>query len=59
MDNQIRGDILRLGIIQNSCDGRPEQNLRTSIEMIREAAHRGAKIIATQELFHLTLLSTN
>ena len=52
MDNQIRSNILYLGIIQNSCDDDLEQNLKPSIEKIREAAHRGATIIETQELFH-------
>ena len=45
--------ILKLGLIQHACPvgSTPQQNLEKAMEMIRDAAGRGAELIATQELF--------
>ncbi len=42
-----------LGLIQHACpiDSPPAKNLAKAVDMIREAASKGAQIIATQELF--------
>ncbi|MDF1811358.1 MAG: carbon-nitrogen hydrolase [Verrucomicrobiales bacterium] len=42
---------VRIGLIQNREQGSAEANLNYTIEKVREAAERGAKIICTQELF--------
>ncbi|WP_428390144.1 carbon-nitrogen hydrolase [Mucisphaera sp.] len=42
-----------MGLVQHACpvDASPDQNLAHAFEMIREAAGRGADLVATQELF--------
>ncbi|HEY8132908.1 MAG TPA: carbon-nitrogen hydrolase [Thermoanaerobaculia bacterium] len=43
--------IVKLGLIQTGAGMDPEANLQRQIELIRQAAARGAQIICTQELF--------
>lgn len=60
MSDQIANDTnqppndgaVRIGLIQHACGPDPAVNLATATKMIRDAAGRGAQIIATQELFH-------
>src|SRR6476659_9251709 len=40
-----------VGLVQMSCDQKPEANLKKAISGINEAAKRGAQIICLQELF--------
>jgi N-carbamoylputrescine amidase len=44
---------IKLGLIQHACpvDAEPRQNLAKAVGMIRDAAGKGAQLIATQELF--------
>ncbi len=44
---------IKLGLIQHACpvDATREQNLARAVALIRDAAGRGAQLIATQELF--------
>ncbi len=44
---------LRIALIQGRDAGSPELNLSATCRAVREAAARGAKVICTQELFHL------
>ncbi|HEY4485200.1 MAG TPA: nitrilase-related carbon-nitrogen hydrolase [Nitrospiria bacterium] len=45
--------MLKVAGIQMSCSADPEANLQKASEMISLAAERGARIVATQQLFHL------
>ena len=40
-----------VGLVQMSCDARPDRNLKKAIARIGEAAKRGATIVCLQELF--------
>ncbi len=42
---------LKLGLIQTSCSANVNDNLKKTLRGVEEAAHRGANIICTQELF--------
>jgi len=42
---------VNIGIVQMTCSSNPEDNLRKTIEKIKEAAASGAQIICLQELF--------
>ena len=46
---------VRIALVQHDCppDVEPQHTLSRSLELIRQAAARGAQIVATQELFHL------
>ena len=43
--------IVKVGIIQMSCEASKDANNQKAIEEIKEAAHKGAQIICLQELF--------
>jgi N-carbamoylputrescine amidase len=43
--------MLRIGLIQMRCSRNPPENLDKAIELIRQAASQGAKIVCLQELF--------
>ncbi len=45
--------MLRLALLQHACpiNSTPAQNLRTALDMIRDAAAQGAQVVVTQELF--------
>jgi len=45
--------MLKIAGIQMKCSKEPEANLRKGIEMIALASERGAKLVATQQLFSL------
>lgn len=41
----------QVGLIQMRCSPHPEQNLEHALEMVREAAGRGARVVCLPELF--------
>ena len=41
----------RVGLIQMSCSPQPERNLEHALDMVREAAGRGAQVVCLPELF--------
>ncbi len=43
--------VVRIGLVQHACGPDPAANVDQTIEGIRDAASRGAQIVATQELF--------
>ncbi len=43
--------VVRIGLVQHCCTSSTEQNIDKTVHMIRQAAQRGAQIVATQELF--------
>jgi N-carbamoylputrescine amidase len=43
--------MLRIGLIQMRCSPNPPENLDKAIELVRQAAAQGAKIVCLQELF--------
>ncbi len=43
--------MLRIGLIQMRCSPNPPENLDKAIELIRQAAAQGTKIVCLQELF--------
>ncbi|MCA1802954.1 MAG: carbon-nitrogen hydrolase [Rhodothermaceae bacterium] len=43
---------VKLGLVQMSCTGNPEQNMNKATGLIKEAAGNGARIILLQELFN-------
>ena len=45
------GDVTTVGLVQMSCDQKPETNLKKAIAGINDAAKRGAQIVCLQELF--------
>jgi len=44
-------NMVRVGLIQMTCDVKPELNLKKAIARIGEAARKGAQIVCLQELF--------
>lgn len=45
------GDIVTVGLVQMSCEQKPETNLKKAMVGIGDAAKRGAHIVCLQELF--------
>lgn len=45
------GDVTTIGLVQMSCEPKPETNLKKAIAGINDAAKRGAQIVCLQELF--------
>jgi len=45
------GDVTTVGLVQMSCEPRPETNLKKAIAGVNDAAKRGAQIVCLQELF--------
>ena len=43
--------IVKVGLIQMSCEASKDANQKKAIEKIKEAAKKGAQIICLQELF--------
>jgi N-carbamoylputrescine amidase len=44
-------DSYRVGLVQMQCGPEPEQNLEHAMEMVREAAGKGANVVCLPELF--------
>ena len=51
MAKKLKSNSVKVGLIQMSCDQKPEANLKKAITRIGEAAKNGAQIICLQELF--------
>ena len=51
MPKKAKTNIVKVGLIQMSCDQKPETNLKKAIARIGEAAKKGAQIVCLQELF--------
>jgi len=51
MAKQAKSNVVKVGLVQMSCDQKPEANLKKAIARIGEAAKKGAQIICLQELF--------
>ncbi|MDQ2936079.1 MAG: carbon-nitrogen hydrolase [Acidobacteriota bacterium] len=51
MPKKSKSNSVKVGLIQMSCDQKPESNLKKAIARIGEAAKTGAQIICLQELF--------
>jgi N-carbamoylputrescine amidase len=51
MPKKLKTNSVKIGLIQMSCDQKPEANLKKAIMRIGEAAKSGAQIICLQELF--------
>jgi N-carbamoylputrescine amidase len=51
MPKKVNPNSVSIGLVQMTCDQRPEANLKKAIGRIEEAAKRGAQIVCLQELF--------
>lgn len=51
MPRKAKSNTVKVGLVQMSCDPKPEVNLKKAIARIGEAAKKGAQIICLQELF--------
>ena len=49
--HEICPQIRHSGLVQHRCADDPEENMRTAIRGVRDAAKRGAQIVCLQELF--------
>ncbi|HYV00445.1 MAG TPA: nitrilase-related carbon-nitrogen hydrolase, partial [Pyrinomonadaceae bacterium] len=51
MAKKSKSNIVKVGLVQMSCDPKPGANLKKAIARIGDAAKRGAQIVCLQELF--------
>ena len=51
MAKKVNTSIVKVGLVQMSCDIKPEANLKKAIARIGDAAKQGAQIVCLQELF--------
>ena len=51
MAKKVNKSIVKVGLVQMSCDIKPEANLKKAIGRIGDAAKQGAEIVCLQELF--------
>jgi N-carbamoylputrescine amidase len=51
MSRQKSSNIVNVGLVQMTCDAKPEANLKKAMARIGDAARRGAEVICLQELF--------
>ena len=51
MAKKSKSHIVKVGLVQMSCDPKPEANLKKAIARIGDAASQGAQIVCLQELF--------
>jgi N-carbamoylputrescine amidase len=51
MPKKMKKNNVSIGLVQMSCEQKPEVNLRKAIARIEEAAKNGAQIVCLQELF--------
>ncbi|HXZ81476.1 MAG TPA: carbon-nitrogen hydrolase [Terriglobales bacterium] len=47
----MAAEVFRVGLIQMSCTPDPDRNLEHAMDMVREAAGRGAQVVCLPELF--------
>jgi len=51
MPKKAKSNIVKVALVQMSCDQKPEANLKKAIARIGEVARKGAQIVCLQELF--------
>src|SRR5258705_12512398 len=51
MAKKSKSNIVKIGLVQMSCEPKPEANLKKAIARIGDAARQGAQIVCLQELF--------
>lgn len=51
MPKKKKSNSVKIGLVQMTCDIKPEVNLKKAIAFINKAASRGAQIVCLQELF--------
>jgi N-carbamoylputrescine amidase len=51
MAKKVQSNIVKVGLVQMSCDPKPAANLKKAIARIGQAAKQGAQIVCLQELF--------
>ncbi|MEP6635428.1 MAG: carbon-nitrogen hydrolase [Acidobacteriota bacterium] len=51
MPKKAKSNVIKVGLIQMSCDEKPEANFKKAVARIGEAAKKGAQIVCLQELF--------
>src|SRR6188474_553955 len=51
MAKKSKSNIVKVGLVQMSCEQKPEANLKKAIARIGDAAKQGAQIVCLQELF--------
>src|SRR5437870_5919134 len=51
MPKKAKSNNVKVGLVQMSCDQKPDANLKKAIARIGEAAKNGAQIVCLQELF--------
>ena len=51
MPKKAKSKTVKIGLVQMSCDQKPEKNLKKAIARIVEVAKEGAQIVCLQELF--------
>ena len=51
MPRKVDPGTVTVGLVQMTCDQKPESNLKKAVIRIEEAARRGAQIVCLQELF--------
>ncbi len=51
MPKKAKSATVNIGLVQMSCDQKPEANLKKAIARIEQAAKKGAQIVCLQELF--------
>ena len=51
MAKESNKNIVKVGLVQMSCDIKPEVNLKNAVARIGDAARQGAQIVCLQELF--------
>src|SRR5689334_23471828 len=49
--NGFQGRVVNVGLTQMACGDDPAENLRRQVDLVDQAARKGAQIICTQELF--------
>ena len=50
-DGTLAAELYKVGLVQMKCGPDPEQNLEHAMEMVREAAGKGANVVCLPELF--------
>jgi N-carbamoylputrescine amidase len=51
MAKKAKSNTVQVGLVQMSCDERPEANFKKAVARIAEAAKKGAQVVCLQELF--------
>jgi N-carbamoylputrescine amidase len=51
MPRKTKSNLVKIGLVQMSCDVKPQQNVKKAIARIKTAVKEGAQIVCLQELF--------